>query len=70
MQTAAATIPSPCNSVCRMDPHTRWCLGCQRTLDEIAAWSTMQDADKRRVWEQLDRRRASTLPQAPHGVAT
>jgi predicted Fe-S protein YdhL (DUF1289 family) len=29
------------------------CHGCRRTLDEIAAWSRMSDADKRSVWQQL-----------------
>ncbi len=29
---------------------TGLCEGCFRTLDEIAAWSRMADADKRRVW--------------------
>lgn len=50
-------VPSPCTSVCRMDPRTGWCEGCTRTLDEIAAWSTMSDDDKRRVWDALDARR-------------
>jgi predicted Fe-S protein YdhL (DUF1289 family) len=29
------------------------CHGCRRTLDEIAAWSALPDADKRWVWQQL-----------------
>jgi uncharacterized protein len=53
------TVDSPCTSVCRMDARTGWCEGCLRTLDEIAAWSGFDDADKRRVWLLLDQRRAS-----------
>ena len=49
--------PSPCISVCRMDPRTGWCEGCHRTIDEIAGWSAMDDAAKRAVWADLDRRR-------------
>ena len=49
-------VPSPCIDVCRMDPGSGLCEGCRRTLDEIAHWSTMCDAEKRRVWEQLGRR--------------
>ena len=52
-------VASPCTSVCRMDARTGWCEGCLRTLDEIAAWSGLGDADKRRVWLLLDQRRAS-----------
>ncbi len=46
-------VPSPCISVCTMNPDTGWCNGCYRTLDEIAAWSRMPDAHKREVWRQL-----------------
>ena len=53
------TVSSPCTSVCRMDARTGWCEGCLRTLDEIAAWSGFDDADKRRLWLLLDQRRAS-----------
>jgi len=56
---AALPVPSPCNSVCRMDARTGWCEGCARTLDEIAGWSTMSDEHKRAVWDLLDERRLS-----------
>ena len=40
--------PSPCIDVCRMDARSGWCEGCLRTLDEIAAWSTLDDAREAR----------------------
>lgn len=46
-------VPSPCVSVCVMDPESGWCTGCLRTLDEIAVWSLLDDDEKRGVWEQL-----------------
>lgn len=46
-----------------MNPGTGWCSGCWRTLDEIAAWSTLSDDDKRRVWAALPARRAEHAPQ-------
>ena len=55
----AQRVPSPCTSVCRMDAATGWCLGCLRTIDEIIAWSTLDDAGKRDVWRVLDDRRTS-----------
>jgi predicted Fe-S protein YdhL (DUF1289 family) len=51
-------VPSPCISVCRMDPVTGWCEGCLRTIDEIANWSRMDDAARRAVWAELERRRS------------
>ena len=49
----AANVPSPCMSVCTMDATTGLCRGCWRTLDEIAAWSTMSDAGKCDVWRRI-----------------
>ena len=52
-----AGVPSPCTNVCRIDAATGWCEGCLRTLDEIAAWSSLDDAAKRVVWARLQQRR-------------
>jgi hypothetical protein len=57
--------PSPCINVCRMDTATGWCEGCQRTLQEIAVWSGMADADKRAVWQALPARREVWLRLHP-----
>ena len=46
-------VASPCNSVCRMDARTGWCEGCLRTIAEIADWATMDDDEKRAVWDAL-----------------
>jgi len=54
---AGAPVPSPCVNICRIAPATNVCLGCRRTLDEIAAWSRLDDAAKRAVWRQLPGRR-------------
>jgi len=59
MNTPVDTVPSPCTNVCRIDPRTGWCEGCARTLDEIAAWSTLSDDTKLAVWDALAARRQS-----------
>jgi predicted Fe-S protein YdhL (DUF1289 family) len=51
-------VPSPCNSICTIDQVTGFCAGCFRTIDEVALWSVLDDADKRAVWAALARRRA------------
>ena len=56
----AQPTPSPCINVCRIDAATSRCLGCRRTLDEIAAWSRMDDAARRAVWAQLPARDPGT----------
>jgi hypothetical protein len=47
------------------------CEGCQRTLDEIAFWSVLDDDDKRAVWALVQQRRAAAAPDkaAPPGRA-
>jgi predicted Fe-S protein YdhL (DUF1289 family) len=54
-------VPSPCQSVCVMHPATGWCEGCMRTLDEIAAWSRMDNPEKLAVWSQLPQRLAQRI---------
>jgi len=63
--TPAGPVPSPCNSVCRIDGRSGWCLGCRRTIAEIAAWSTLSEADKRALCEALPQRRAELAPSEP-----
>ena len=44
--------------MCTIDPATGWCTGCLRTIDEIAAWGSLDDRAKRAVWKLLPERRA------------
>ena len=50
--------PSPCLGICLMDPATRTCRGCLRTIAEIAAWHDASAAEKRRILQRLASRRA------------
>ena len=54
--------PSPCLGICLMDPTTRMCRGCLRTVDEIAAWYDAGPAEKRAILARLAERRAM-LPE-------
>ena len=40
-----------------MDPVRGVCIGCCRTLDEIARWSGMSDAQRSQVMNDLGERR-------------
>lgn len=69
---SARPVPSPCINVCKMQSQAigeqAFCVACYRSLAEIAAWSTMLDADKFSVWQQLETRRA-LCESAPKDVA-
>ena len=49
-------IETPCIKVCVIDQTTRLCGGCGRTLDEIAAWATYTNDDRRRIMAALPNR--------------
>jgi predicted Fe-S protein YdhL (DUF1289 family) len=51
-------VPSPCINVCNMVPQTGLCEGCMRTIDEIVAWGSASDDEKRAVWAEIRRREA------------
>ena len=58
-------VKSPCVEVCRMDPDEDVCVGCWRTLDEIARWRDMNDAQREVVLFALAKRRrdAGDMPK-------
>lgn len=55
-------IATPCVMVCTVDGASGLCLGCFRTLPEIAAWSRMSDAERTRIMGELDGRRGQVDP--------
>ena len=48
--------PSPCISICALNEDS-FCIGCLRSLEEIAAWSTMDAEAQWAVLEELPERR-------------
>jgi predicted Fe-S protein YdhL (DUF1289 family) len=55
-------VPSPCVGVCRIAPASQLCSGCGRSLEEIAAWSRLDEASKQRIWAALPQRGFPGLP--------
>lgn len=53
-----AEIESPCVKVCTLDARAGLCLGCGRTVDEIARWTLMSGDDRKRIMAELPARRA------------
>ena len=49
---------TPCIAVCMIDPKSNLCLGCGRTLPEIARWHRMESAERLAVMALLPRRMA------------
>ncbi|RXT52530.1 hypothetical protein B6S44_17315 [Bosea sp. Tri-44] len=51
-----SAISSPCIKVCVIDPASRLCQGCGRTLQEIAQWSRFSEAERLAIMATLDER--------------
>ncbi len=51
-------VSTPCIGVCVMDPASDLCLGCGRTLAEIAAWGTLVESERLAVMANLPERQA------------
>lgn len=45
-------VLTPCVGVCEVGADG-YCLGCARTLDEIAAWGGMPEAERRRLMDDV-----------------
>jgi uncharacterized protein len=56
MGLAEHALETPCVNICLLDPATGTCLGCGRTLAEIASWAAMGDAERRAVMAALPAR--------------
>jgi predicted Fe-S protein YdhL (DUF1289 family) len=48
---------SPCVGVCIIDPASGYCLGCARTIPEIAGWLDFTPEEKRRLLDTLAERK-------------
>ena len=63
-------MKSPCLKVCQMDPRRGLCMGCGRTLDEIARWAQMSDDERERIIAELPHRlrNSGTEPELSSGA--
>ena len=55
----ATSISSPCNRVCVVHPTLQICIGCGRSLDEIARWAALSEAERRAIMARLPARLAA-----------
>jgi predicted Fe-S protein YdhL (DUF1289 family) len=52
-------MTSPCSQICVVHPGSRLCIGCGRSLDEIARWIELGHAERSRIMAQLPARLAA-----------
>ena len=56
--TGQRPFNSPCADVCAIDDDTGWCLGCGRSMQEIATWANMGDDARTKVLGEIEGRKA------------
>jgi uncharacterized protein len=57
-------ITSPCNKICEIHAPTGLCIGCGRTLDEIANWANASERERAAIVAQLPTRINHLFPQS------
>jgi predicted Fe-S protein YdhL (DUF1289 family) len=62
---STATIETPCTHVCVVHPTLKLCIGCGRSLDEIARWIDFDAAERARIMAQLPPRLTTMCGAAP-----
>jgi len=47
---------SPCIGICTIEPSSPYCIGCKRTLKEIARWGVIDEAERLKIMDELPNR--------------
>jgi predicted Fe-S protein YdhL (DUF1289 family) len=49
-------MKTPCINVCKINPQTKLCDGCGRTIDEISYWSKYSDSERATIINRVNSR--------------
>jgi predicted Fe-S protein YdhL (DUF1289 family) len=64
---SVAPVSTPCVQICVIDPRSALCIGCGRTLDEIAAWGGLDEPDRLAIMAGLEARLAGARSRRARG---
>lgn len=59
----SSAIVTPCVKVCVVDGESGLCLGCYRTLAEVAGWARLSDDERAVLMDELPSRRDRIRPE-------
>jgi predicted Fe-S protein YdhL (DUF1289 family) len=64
----AGPAPStPCIQICVVDPRSALCIGCGRTVKEIAAWGALDEASRLEIMAGLQARLVAARSRKQRG---
>lgn len=52
-------VSTPCIKVCAVSGQTGLCIGCGRSLNEIARWASLSEAERQTIMAALPARMAT-----------
>jgi predicted Fe-S protein YdhL (DUF1289 family) len=52
-------VKSPCVAVCKIDYESGYCIGCNRTIEEITNWSILSDQQKKKILTKVKSKNTS-----------
>ena len=63
MSAPPKPVATPCVQVCVVDGESGLCLGCHRTLAEVARWTALEDGERASIMAELPARRLKIRPE-------
>ena len=63
MDAPPRPIATPCIKVCVVDGESGLCLGCYRTLQEVAGWQKLGEDQRTAIMAELPSRRSRIRPE-------
>ena len=46
-------VKSPCINICAINYNVGFCMGCKRTIEEIANWSNLSNVERKKILIKL-----------------
>lgn len=67
MNAAPPSPSTPCVNICVIDPRSSLCIGCGRTIDEIARWAVLDEPVRKAIMAGLSARLAAARSRKARG---
>ena len=60
-------VSTPCVQICVIDPRSALCIGCGRTVNEIAAWGGLDEPSRLAIMAGLEARLVAARSRKTRG---
>ena len=67
MDAAPPSPSTPCVKICVIDPGSSLCIGCGRTIEEIARWGLLDEPARKAIMSDLSARLVAARSRKARG---